>query len=74
MSLDDELELAHFEGNFTRMFGQDVIENAIGSVSGDVKFYGLTPTNMALEGLDKHLRLIDSYKKLHQARAEKAVK
>ena len=74
VSLDDELELAHFEGNFTRMFGQDVIENAIGSVSGDVKFYGLTPTNMALEGLDKHLRLIDSYKKLHQARAEKAVK
>ncbi|RJE71036.1 OsmC domain/YcaO domain-containing protein [Pseudoalteromonas citrea] len=74
VSLDDELELAHFEGNFTRMFGQDVIENAIGSVSGDVKFYGLTPTNMALEGLDKHLRLIDSYKKLHQARAEKAAK
>ncbi|TMO73314.1 OsmC domain/YcaO domain-containing protein [Pseudoalteromonas aurantia] len=74
VSLDDELELAHFEGNFTRMFGQDVIENAIGSVSGDVKFYGLTPTNMALEGLDKHLRLIDSYKKLHQARAQRAVK
>ncbi|MBE0370849.1 OsmC domain/YcaO domain-containing protein [Pseudoalteromonas aurantia] len=72
VSIDDELELVHFEGNFTRMFGQDVIENAIGSVSGDVKFYGLTPTNMALEGLDKHLRLIDSYKKLHQARAEKA--
>ncbi|KAF7764280.1 ribosomal protein S12 methylthiotransferase [Pseudoalteromonas citrea] len=74
VSLDEELELAHFEGNFTRMFGEDVIENAIGSVSGDVKFYGLTPTNMALEGLDKHLRLIDSYKKLHQARAQRAVK
>ncbi|MBQ4850448.1 OsmC domain/YcaO domain-containing protein [Pseudoalteromonas sp. MMG012] len=72
VSIDEALELAHFEGNFARMFGQEVIENAIGSVSGDVKFYGLTPTNMALEGLDKHLRLIESYKKLHQARAEKA--
>ncbi|MBQ4863650.1 OsmC domain/YcaO domain-containing protein [Pseudoalteromonas sp. MMG013] len=72
VSIDEALELAHFEGNFARMFGQEVIENAIGSVFGNVKFYGLTPTNMALEGLDKHLRLIDSYKKLHQARAEKA--
>jgi ribosomal protein S12 methylthiotransferase accessory factor len=74
VTLDETLDLAHFEGNFTRMFGQEVIENAIGSVSGTVKFYGLTPTNMALEGLDKHLRLIESYKKLHQARARRAVK
>ena len=34
-----------------------------------VRFHGLTPTSMKLEGLDKHLRLIDSYKKLHAARA-----
>jgi ribosomal protein S12 methylthiotransferase accessory factor len=34
-----------------------------------VRFYGLTPTSMKLEGLDRHLRLIDSYKKLHTARA-----
>jgi ribosomal protein S12 methylthiotransferase accessory factor len=27
---------------------------------------------MKLEGLDKHLRLIDSYKKLHAARARAA--
>jgi ribosomal protein S12 methylthiotransferase accessory factor len=41
----------------------------VGSVNGDVRFYGLTPTNMQLAGLDKHLRLIESYKKLHAARA-----
>jgi ribosomal protein S12 methylthiotransferase accessory factor len=28
----------------------------------------LTPTSMKLEGLDRHSRLIDSYKKLHVAR------
>jgi ribosomal protein S12 methylthiotransferase accessory factor len=27
---------------------------------------------MNLDGLDKHLRLIDSYKKLHQARKNQA--
>jgi ribosomal protein S12 methylthiotransferase accessory factor len=32
----------------------------------------LTPTSMKLEGLDRHLRLIDSYKKLHTARANAA--
>ncbi|WP_448567325.1 OsmC domain/YcaO domain-containing protein [Thalassotalea ganghwensis] len=67
--LDEELELEHFLTNFTRMFGEQVMENVVGSVDGSVKFYGLTETSMKLEGLDKHLRLIESYKKLHQARA-----
>jgi ribosomal protein S12 methylthiotransferase accessory factor len=42
----------------------------VGSVTGDVKFHGLTKTSMKLEGLDKHLKLIESYKKLQQARAK----
>ncbi|MBN0987181.1 OsmC domain/YcaO domain-containing protein [Amphritea pacifica] len=66
--LDDELELDDFIVNLQRMFGAEVMENVVGSVNGEVKFYGLTPTSMKLEGLDKHLRLIASYKKLHQAR------
>jgi len=70
VALDEELEYEHFEHNFSRMFGKEVMENVVGSVTGDVKFYGLTPTSMKLEGLDKHLRLIESYKKLHQARAK----
>ncbi len=70
VTLDDEMELADFIHNFTRMFGQETMDNAVGLVTGDVRFYGLTPTNMKLEGLDKHLRLIDSYKKLHKARGE----
>ena len=72
VTLDEELELDDYINNFTRMFGKDVMDNVVGSVSGDVKFYGLTKTSMKLEGLDKHLRLIESYKKLHQARATKA--
>jgi ribosomal protein S12 methylthiotransferase accessory factor len=41
-------------------------------VDGSVRFYGLSPTSMALEGLDRHQRLIDSYRKLHKARAAAA--
>ena len=72
VQLDDELDMADFEPNFRRMFGNERMDAAIGSVNGSVRFYGLTPTSMQLEGLDKHLRLIDSYKKLHSARARAA--
>lgn len=66
--LDDELELDDYLHSLRRMFGAEMMENVVGSVNAEVKFYGLTPTSMKLEGLDKHLRLIESYKKLHNAR------
>ncbi|MFV3332374.1 OsmC domain/YcaO domain-containing protein [Pseudomonas sp. NY15437] len=67
--LDEELEMADFEANFRRMFGNERMDAVLGSLDGSVRFHGLTPTSTKLEGLDKHLRLIESYKKLHQARA-----
>ncbi|MCG2577235.1 OsmC domain/YcaO domain-containing protein [Dechloromonas sp. XY25] len=70
--LDDELELADYETNFRRMFGDPRMDAAIGSVDGSVRFFGLTPTSLKLEGLDRHQRLIDSYRKVHQARAKAA--
>ena len=69
IALDEELELEHYTHSFNRMFGEESMNNVIGSVTGEVRFFGLTETNMQLEGLDKHLRLIESYKKLHHARA-----
>jgi ribosomal protein S12 methylthiotransferase accessory factor len=72
ITLNDELVLEDYIENFKKMFGEDNMENVVGSVFGEVRFLGLTPTSMKLEGLDKHLRLIKSYKKLHQARAVKA--
>jgi len=56
------------------MFGDERMDAALGSVNGSVRFYGLTPTDIALKGLDRHHRLIDSYKKLHLARSKGAVK
>jgi ribosomal protein S12 methylthiotransferase accessory factor len=72
ITLDDELELSDYLVNLRRMFGDQTMDAVVGSVNGSVRFYGLTPTNMQLEGLEKHLRLIESYKKLHTARAARA--
>jgi ribosomal protein S12 methylthiotransferase accessory factor len=68
--LDDDLELDDYVANFRRMFGNPRMDAAIGSTNGTVRFFGLTPTSMKLEGLDRHERLIDSYKKLHKARGK----
>lgn len=70
--LDDELELDDYVINFRRMFGNPRMDAVMGSVDGSVRFFGLTPTSMKLEGLDRHHRLIDSYKKLHTVRANAA--
>lgn len=72
VELDDELELDDYVVNFRRMFGDARMDAVLGSVDGSVRFFGLTPTSMQLEGLDRHQRLIDSFRKLHAARAKAA--
>ena len=67
--LDDDLEMIDYEVNFRRMFGDARMDAVLGSIDGSVRFYGLTPTSMKLEGLDRHHRLMGSYQKLHQARS-----
>ena len=68
ITIKDELDIDDYLPNLNRMFGPEVMENVVGSVTGAITFYGLTKTSMKLEGLDKHLSLIESYKKLHKAR------
>ncbi|WP_447956188.1 OsmC domain/YcaO domain-containing protein [Vreelandella sp. EE7] len=72
IELDDELERDNYLPNLTRMFGEETMAAVVGSITGDVRFYGLTPTNLQLDGLERHQRLIESYKKLHAARARRA--
>ena len=69
IALDDELELEDYYHNLSRMFGEQTMSAVVDSINGDMRFHGLTPTNMQLEGLEKHQRLIESYKKLHAHRA-----
>lgn len=70
VELDDDMDLNDYEANFRRMFGDERMDAVIGSMDGSICFYGLTETSMKLEGLDRHLRLIDSYKKLHAVRGK----
>ncbi|WP_028105102.1 OsmC domain/YcaO domain-containing protein [Pseudoduganella violaceinigra] len=70
VELDEDMELDDYVVNFRRMFGNPRMDAVLGSVDGTVRFFGLTPTSMKLEGLDRHQRKIDSYRKLHAARAK----
>jgi ribosomal protein S12 methylthiotransferase accessory factor len=74
VELDDDLAMEDYAVNFRRMFGSERMDAVVGSIEGSVRFFGLTPTSMKLEGLDRHLRLVESYKKLHAARANAAAK
>jgi ribosomal protein S12 methylthiotransferase accessory factor len=70
ISLDKDLELDDYIINLRRMFGNERMDAVMGSVDGSVRFHGLTPTSIKLEGLDRHHRMLDSYKKLHAARSK----
>ncbi|MBL8448940.1 MAG: OsmC domain/YcaO domain-containing protein [Dechloromonas sp.] len=70
--LDDRMAMADYEANFRRLFGNPRMDAVLGSLDGSVRFHGLTPTSMKLEGLERHQRLIDSYRKLHRARTRQA--
>ena len=70
--LDDDLELDDYVVNFRRMFGNPRMDAVMGSVNGSVRFFGLTPTSIKLEGLDRHRCLTDSCKKLHMKRTKVA--
>src|SRR5690606_35153871 len=67
--LDVDMVMGDYAVNFRRMVGSARMEAVMGVLDGSVGFFGLTPTSMKLEGLDRHHRRIDSYKKLHKARA-----
>ena len=74
IELDEDLKLDDYIDNFRKMFGNERMDAVIRSVHGSLRFYGLTPTSIKLEGLDRHQRLIDSYRKLHKARAKAVTK
>jgi ribosomal protein S12 methylthiotransferase accessory factor len=70
IKLNPDLEMNDFIPALKKMNGDELINQAIKMVAGELRFHGLSETNSALKGLDKHLRLIESYKKLHSARSK----
>lgn len=70
IELRPELKLEDYKSSLRKMFGEKVISAAIDSISGKIRFYGLSETNLELKGNEKHLQLIESYKKLQKVRAK----
>ncbi len=60
----EELEHSHFEHSFTQMYGEALYHDAMNSITGKSKFFGLSKTDDDFKGLKKHLALIESYKKV----------
>ncbi len=74
IAMRDDLDLQNYIPNLTRMYDAELLGNATSSVSGELRFFGLTPTNMKLDGIDKHLKLVESYEKLQVARRQHHLK
>ncbi|MCE3014198.1 MAG: OsmC domain/YcaO domain-containing protein [Proteobacteria bacterium] len=68
IELDESLEQTDLATALIKMYGPSLYQAALGSIQGTVSFYGLTPTDSKLTGLDKHQRLLASYQKLMRAR------
>ncbi len=64
----ERLDINDYRDSLIMMFGKNLFEIVTKSLSGEVNFYGLTPTNMNLENQEKHQKLIASYLKLQKAR------
>lgn len=68
IKMRDDLQLENYQTALKKMYGEQLFTTALQAVSGELKFFGLTETGIDLKGLDKHLRLIESYEKLQSAR------
>lgn len=64
----NEYELEDYYYNLERMYGEETLKNVIGTINGEIRFYGLTKTDLNLSGIDKHEKLIESYQKLQRAK------
>jgi ribosomal protein S12 methylthiotransferase accessory factor len=70
ITIREDLELGNYMPSLTRMYGEELLGKVTASVSGELRFFGLMPTNMGLDGVEKHLDLIKSYEKLQHARQQ----
>lgn len=68
IELSDDLEQKDLQSSLIKMYGESLYQAALGSIEGVVRFYGLPETNLNLSGIDKHQKLLESYRKLQKAR------
>ena len=70
IEIDEELNHEDYKYVMTKMYGNTLYEQALKTLSGEENFPGLSQSDLSLTNLDKHQKLIDSYKKLQVRRSK----
>ncbi len=65
---DCEKELSDYSDSLSLMFGKETLAAALKVSNAEELFSGLHSPGLSLEGFDIHNRLLDGYRKLHQAK------
>lgn len=68
ITLSDELLLDNFLPSLKRMYGAALMDAVTRSLTGEIRFYGIPKTDIMVSGIDKHQKLIESYRKLQKVR------
>ena len=70
IEINEELNHEDYKYVMTKMYGSTLYEQALKTLSGQENFPGLSQSDLSLTNLDKHQKLIDSYKKLQVRRTK----
>lgn len=62
------LQLEDYTDSLSRVYSRELLEATIKCLNKEDIFWGLTPTDMNLKGIEKHQKLLESYYKLHKKR------
>ena len=68
ISLDEQRQPADYSSSLKQMFGDETYNNAMATVEGRDNFPGLHSPGLSLDGFNTHKRLLEGYRKLHQAK------
>ncbi len=71
IELDDDLMRDNYYQSLVRMYGSELVKDAFQIIDGSIRFYGLYKTDLSLKSVDKHSKLIESYKKIQNFRSQK---
>lgn len=72
IKIEEDLELHDYIQNLNKMYGSNLISEVVKCIEGEIKFHSLEQTDLKLTRIDKHQKLIESYKKLIKYRKKGA--
>ena len=74
IEMDDSLNTNEFIPTVEKLYGKDLVDHALKTISGFEKFDGLDESDMNLKGFEMHQKLVTSYEKLQRAKINWAKK